>query len=334
MPRKVALFVDVESLHQHLRTAHNRPLDPALVVSAARARGDLVTAAALGDWSELPADLREGFAAQEVEAVQVDRAARVRDQGGRRRDVVRDVVDLEVLARIIEVLFPDAGGPEVDLFVVATADDAAARAVRLTRERFQKEVVVLGAEGGLSEALATAATATELLPMPPVEPRDLEGLALLVPLLEDLERRKRYLNFKYIRETVVRRLERVERSFDAAERLLSDAIGCGVLRKLKVEDKYNPGQLFTAYCLDRAHELFSRHGSGEPAPLHDDGPPPPPEGDAPAPAADAAATPLASGGDGRNGARRPSRGAVTSVPRPRSRRRAARSTDGTTSDRS
>ena len=31
MPKKVALFVDVESLHQHLRTAHNRSLDPALV---------------------------------------------------------------------------------------------------------------------------------------------------------------------------------------------------------------------------------------------------------------------------------------------------------------
>lgn len=276
MPKKVALFVDVESLHQHLRGAHDRPLDPALVVAAARARGDLVTAIALADWAELPPDLREGFAAQGVEPVQVERTTRSREVGGRRREVTRDLVDLEVLARIIEVLFPAAGGPEVDVFVLGTVDDAALRAVQLTREHFQKEVVVLGAEGGPSEALVAAASACELLPMPPIEPRDLDGLSHLVPLLEDLERRKRYLNFKYIRETVVRRLERVERSFDAAEGLLSDAIGCGLLLKQKVEDKYNPGQLFTAYCLNREHELFSRFGSGEPAPVHDDLAPPAP----------------------------------------------------------
>ncbi|MCO5167693.1 MAG: NYN domain-containing protein [Planctomycetes bacterium] len=303
MPKKVALFVDVESLHQHLRTAHNRPLDPALVAAAARARGDVVAAAALADWGELPPDLAEAFAAEGVPPVQVDRAARTRDVGGRRRDVVRDLVDLEVLARIIEVLFPAAGGPEVDVFVLATADDAAVRAIQVTRERFQKEVVVVSAEGALSDALRAAAAAAELLPMPPIEPRDLEGLAQLVPLLEDLERRKRYLNFKYIRETVVRRLERVERSFDAAERLLSDAIGCGLLLKQKVEDKYNPGQLFTAYCLDRSHELFQRHGSGEPAPLHEDAPPA--EGEGEGEGGEAAATPTLA----RNGARRPSRAA-------------------------
>lgn len=336
MPKKVALFVDVESLHQHLRTAHNRSLDPALVLAAAKARGEVVASAALADWAELPPELKEAFAALGVPTVQLDRAARSRDVGGRRRDITRDLVDLEVLARVIEVLFPAAGGPEVDIFVIGTADDAAVRAVQLTRERFQKEVVVLGAEGGVSDALRAAASACELLPMPPVEPRDLEGLAQLVPLLEDLERRKRYLNFKYIRETVVRRLERVERSFDAAERLLSDAIGCGILLKQKIEDKYNPGQLFTAYGLNRAHEMFQQYGSGEPAPLHEDaGPAPTPtEAEGPgaaqddAPAAPAQARPSLSASRPRPEPRRdPAR------PRPDARVPVARQDDGDDDDR-
>jgi hypothetical protein len=336
VPKKVALFVDVESLHQHLRTAHNRSLDPALVLAAAKARGEVVSSAALADWAELPPELKEAFAALGVPTVQLDRAARSRDVGGRRRDITRDLVDLEVLARVIEVLFPAAGGPEVDIFVIGTTDDAAVRAVQLTRERFQKEVVVLGAEGGVSDALRAAASACELLPMPPVEPRDLEGLAQLVPLLEDLERRKRYLNFKYIRETVVRRLERVERSFDAAERLLSDAIGCGILLKQKIEDKYNPGQLFTAYGLNRAHEMFQQYGSGEPAPLHEDGgPAPTPTGaEGPgaaqddAPAAPAQARPSLSASRPRPEPRRePAR------PRPDTRVPVARQDDGDDDDR-
>lgn len=289
MPKKVALFVDVDTLQHPLRTVHNRTLDPALVAAAAKARGEVVVAMALADWGELSPELKEAFKAQAIEPVQVDRLTKPRGEGGgRRREALRDVVDLELMARVIEVLFPADGGPEVDIFVLATTDEAAARTARLVRERFQKEVVAIGVEGVFPKALEEAPSAWELLPMPPIVPQDMEGLQKLTPLLEDLERKKRYLNFKYIRETVVRRLDLPERSFDAAERLLSEAIGCGLLLKHKIEDKYNPGQLFTAYALNRDNELFHRFGSGEPAPLHaepEPGAPAAAEASEPAPAA-------------------------------------------------
>lgn len=274
MPKTVALFVDVDTLQHPLRTVHNRTLDAAAVVAAAKAHGELVLSQAIADWGELAPEMREAWKALGVETVQVERAMRSREGPQRRREIVRDVVDLEIMARVIETLFPQAGGPEIDRFVLATTDDAAARTARLVRERFQKDVLVVGVEGVLGEPLMQAATAWEHLPMPPIEPTDLEGLSRLVPLLEELERKKRYLNFKYIRETVVRRLTMPDRSFDSAERLLSEAIGCGLLKKLKIEDKYNPGQQFTAYALDRDNAFFKQYGSGEPAPIHPDEPPP------------------------------------------------------------
>jgi hypothetical protein len=274
--KNVALFVDAESLHNHLKSLHGRPVDPSAVLALARSHGPVVSACALADWEQVPESLRTAFEESEVETVQVDRAgpntngsrgARGAGRSGRRREVVKDLLDLELLARIIELLFRDEGGPEVDVFVVATCEPTASRALALTRDRFAKEVRVVSVEGAPVDGLSEAASHAELLPMPVMEPEDPEGLAALVPLLEDLEQRKRYLNFKYIRETVVRRLERAERSFEVAERLLSDAIACGVLLKKKVEDKYHPGQLFTAYALDRESDLFQRFGSGEPAPM-------------------------------------------------------------------
>lgn len=275
-PKKVALFIDADDLHQRLRSLHNRSLDPALLVELAAARGEVVRAEAIADWRELPESVSRRFEALDaVERVQVDRTSR-RDGGSRRREVVHDVVDLEVLARMVEALFAD-GGPEIDLFVLGTTSQPTGRAVGLVRDRFQKDVVVVGIEGA-RDGLGELASEWVPLPMPAVPPEDPEALEALVPLLEDLERRKRYLNFKYIRETVVRRLDAAGRSFERAEEILSDAIACGVLLKIKVDDKYNPGQHFTAYALDRDSEHFARWGSGEPAPEHDDEPPPPAKG--------------------------------------------------------
>lgn len=271
--KKVALFVDVESLHHALRTQHHRSLDAAQLLEVTARRGAIESCVAIADWRALPEAVQASFAEHAgVERVQVDRRPRSREGGGRRREVLRDLVDLELLARVVEFLFRDQG-PEVNEIVLATGDAVAARVIRVVRERLQKDVHVIGVEGALDEELAEAASSCEVLATPVVEPTDLEGLAKLVPLLEELERRKRYLNFKYIRETVVRRIDLPERSFERAERLLSEAIAAGLLRKIKVEDKYNPGQLFTAYALDREHELFARYGSGEPAPVHEERPP-------------------------------------------------------------
>jgi len=265
--KRVALLVDVESIHLHLRALHHRTVDPGVLLDCASEHGEVVAKQALAPWEGVPEDVKADFDSAEFEVVEVPRATR-RTGGGRRRDVSCDTVGTELLARMVELLFPLEGGVEIDLFVVATCESVAARALHVIRERFDKPLLVINVEGVETPELAEQSEQVQPLPMPRMEPRHPELLERLVPLLEDLERRKRYLNFKYIREAVVRKLDVPNRSFELAERLLSDAIACGLLLKRKIEDKYNPGQQFTAYAIDRESEYFERWGSGEAAPEH------------------------------------------------------------------
>lgn len=271
MPKKkkplAALFVDLPSMHQALRNACHRLVDPELLAATAEAHGKLERRIAISDWEDGPnKSYTETFEAAGFDQVQ---ASRVRfGSGGRRREIMRDGVPLELFAQVIEQLFRDEG-PEMDSIVIATADPSLARLAGLLRDRFQKDVRVIGVEEEGQEALIEAATGWEALELPEVEPTDLETLEKVIQHLEELEKRKPYLNFKYIRETVVRKVELPERSFEAAEKILSEAVACGVLIKKKVEDKYKEGEFFTAYAIDRENEYFERYGSGEPAPVHE-----------------------------------------------------------------
>lgn len=262
-----ALFVDLPSMHQALRNACHRLVDPELLAATAEAHGKLERRVAISDWEDGPnKSYTESFEAAGFEQVQ---ASRIRfGSGGRRREIVRDGVPFELFAQVIEQLFRDEG-PEMDSIVIATADPSLARLAALLRDRFQKDVHVIGVEEEGQEALVEAATGWEALELPEVEPTDLETLERVIQHIEGLEKRKPYLNFKYIRETVVRKVELPERSFEGAENILSEAVACGVLIKKKVEDKYKEGEFFTAYALDRENEYFQRYGSGEPAPVHE-----------------------------------------------------------------
>lgn len=277
MPKKkkplAALFVDLPSMHQALRNACHRLVDPELLAATAEAHGKLERRIAISDWEDGPnKSYTETFEAAGFDQVQ---ASRVRfGSGGRRREIMRDGVPLELFAQVIEQLFRDEG-PEMDSIVIATADPSLARLAGLLRDRFQKDVRVIGVEEEGQEALIEAATGWEALELPEVEPTDLETLEKVIQHLEELEKRKPYLNFKYIRETVVRKVELPERSFEAAEKILSEAVACGVLIKKKVEDKYKEGEFFTAYAIDRENEYFERYGSGEPAPVHEPSEPKP-----------------------------------------------------------
>jgi uncharacterized LabA/DUF88 family protein len=266
-PKKVALFADVENVYLGLRSMYNRELSPELLVEKAKARGDLERAMAFADWKELPEGLADKFKAAGYETVQVDRLVASREMNNKRREVVKDMVPVELLAGLFATLTEK---PEVGTVVIASGDRSLVPAVRVAREKLSRDVFVCALPGSAAKELEAVATALDTIEVPPLEPVDEEGLSKLVPLMEELERRKRYLNFKYIRESVVRHGELKARTFDEAERLLSDAIACGLVLKQKVEDKYHPGQLFTAYGLNRDSALWKKYGNGLPAPVRTD----------------------------------------------------------------
>lgn len=263
-PKKVALFVDVENVYLGLRNMYNRELGPELLVEKAKTRGEPTALFAYADWKELPEGLADKFKANGFETTQVDRVIHSRELNNKRREVVKDMIPVEMLAGMVTAL---VDRPAIEAVMIASGERSLVPAARLAREKFSKEVYVCAIPGSAAKELETAATALDPLEVPPLEPVDEEGLSKLVPLMEELERRKRYLNFKYIRESVVRHGELKAKTFDEAERLLSDAIACGLVLKQKVEDKYHPGQLFTAYALNRESALWKKYGNGLPAPV-------------------------------------------------------------------
>jgi hypothetical protein len=98
-----------------------------------------------------------------------------------------------------------------------------------------------------------------------MEPTNVKGLSALIPAVENLERRKRYLNFKFIRDHVINTEEFKAGSSEEADALLSEAIDCGLIVKRKIEDKYNSGQFFTAYTLNRESALYERYSQQHPS---------------------------------------------------------------------
>ena len=76
--KKVALFVDAETLQGRLRSLHHRTLDPALLLETAAAQGEVVTSTAVASWSDLPTGLQERFTEAKIETVNVVRVARGR----------------------------------------------------------------------------------------------------------------------------------------------------------------------------------------------------------------------------------------------------------------
>ncbi|HZU99510.1 MAG TPA: NYN domain-containing protein [Planctomycetota bacterium] len=266
-PKKVALFADVENVYLGLRSMYNRELSPELLVEKAKTRGDLERAMAFADWKELPEGLADKFKAAGYETVQVDRLVASREMNNKRREVVKDMVPVEMLAGLFATLTEK---PEVGTVVIASGDRSLVPAVKVAKEKLSRDVFICALPGSAAKELEAVATAIDAIEVPPLAPVDEEGLSKLVPLMEELERRKRYLNFKYIRESVVRHGELKARTFDEAERLLSDAIACGLVLKQKVEDKYHPGQLFTAYGLNRDSALWKKYGNGLPAPVRTD----------------------------------------------------------------
>ncbi|MBI3723549.1 NYN domain-containing protein, partial [bacterium] len=274
-PKKVALFVDIENVYVGLRNMYNREIGPELLVEKARAKGEVAKAYAYAAFQELPEGFADKLKTFGFETVQVDRVVGSRELGGKRREVVRDMVPIEMLAGIFTTLVEQ---PAIDAYVICSGEKALLPAVKIARQNFQKEVFVCAIPGSVAKELEGAANGVDLIEVPPLEPMDEEGLSKLVPLMEELERRKRYLNFKYIRESVVRHGELKAKTFDEAERLLSDAIACGLVLKQKVEDKYHPGQLFTAYALNRDSALWKKYGNGLPAPVRIEGEDEPREG--------------------------------------------------------
>lgn len=258
---KIALFIDVEDLVDALRTIYNRDLDPATLLEKARPYGLIDRASAYGDFGRLPAELRQHLAALGIRTIQVDP---VEAPSWSRSEGRRDPRKLAILADVFETLL-DAGDIETLLF--ATGDGLIARAAGLARNKFGRRVVICGVRGAIAPELRFIADVLDPIEAELRTPERGELIAAVLGVMENLERRKRYLNFKFIRQHLINDESLPIATQEDADALLSEAIDCGLIVKRKIEDKYQSGQFFTAYTLNRHNALYKSLREPEAEPL-------------------------------------------------------------------
>ena len=256
--KKVALFIDIDHVYRHLKTIYNCDFDAALLIEKARGYGILDRAQAYGDFTAYPPELRQNLKTCGIRAIQVDYELEKRNLNGQVQDILKDTKDLEILADLFEIL---TDNPSITTILLATGSRQASRAVTIARNKFGKDVIICGVERAIANELKIVANSVDPIIVTPVEPKQSEALAILIPLVESLERRKRYLNFKFIRDQMMKSEELNLNSTDQGDEILSDAIDCGLIVKRKIEDKYNSGQFFTAYALNKESALFGRYSS-------------------------------------------------------------------------
>lgn len=259
--KKVALFIDIDHVYRHLKTIYNCDFDSALLIEKARRHGMLDRAQAYGDFTAYPPELRQNLKTCGIRAIQVDYELEKRSLNGQVQDILKDTKDLEILADLFEIL---TDNPSITTILLATGSRQASRAVAIARNKFGKEVIICGVDRAIANELTIVANAVDPLIVTPIEPSHSEALSILIPLVESLERRKRYLNFKFIRDQMMKSETLDLSSTEKGDEILSDAIDCGLIVKQKIEDKYNSGQFFTAYALNKESALFGRYSAEQP----------------------------------------------------------------------
>jgi hypothetical protein len=258
--KKVALFIDIDHVYRHLKNIYNCEFDSALLIEKARKYGALDRAQAYGDFTAYPTELRQNLNTCGIRSIQVDHELEKRWLGGQVQELLKDTKYLEILADLFELL---TDLPHISVILLATGSRQAARAVTIARNKFGKEVIICGVSRAIAAELEIVANGVDPIVVDPTEPINAKNLPGLIRLVESLERRKRYLNFKFIRDNVIEMTTCAAGSSEEADALLSEAIDCGLIVKQKIEDKYNSGQFFTAYALNRESALYARFSPGE-----------------------------------------------------------------------
>lgn len=157
-PGQVALFIDFENIRFGYLNATGREIDPRLLISVAKKYGYVNKAQAYADFSEHPDFFRTALEVVGIRPMDVPK-------GGSRQN--KRSADMAMLMDIFECL---VDSPNIGTLVLMTGDSDFIRIVAYARNRFQKQVVIVGVPGTVSNSLVQAADGSELLPIGPPAP--------------------------------------------------------------------------------------------------------------------------------------------------------------------
>src|SRR5512136_1954618 len=143
---EVALFIDFENVRYGLKNNYAREPDPQILMAKARKYGPVALAVAYADFTEHP-----DFFRRKLEVAGIT----PRDVPRRSPDVAhKSSSDMAMLMDIIDCLLDH---PNVNILVLMTGDSDFIRVTARARNRFDRQVVISGIPGSVSNDLVASA---------------------------------------------------------------------------------------------------------------------------------------------------------------------------------
>ncbi len=186
--KEVGLFVDFENVRYGVRNTYHRELNVSLLMEKAKSYGTVRLAKAYADFAtEHPAKFMRQLYTTGIEAVNLPK----RQVGPHER---KNSADIHIIMDMVESLL---GQPSIGTYVLMAGDSDYIRIVTLARNRFEKKVIISGVPGTMSQDLIAAAGG-KFDPFVPPPLSSEERIEKLIRKVDQLEKMRLYLTFKYI----------------------------------------------------------------------------------------------------------------------------------------
>lgn len=234
--QEVALFIDFENIRYSVLNTYHREIGGAMLMDIGRSFGLPTLARAYADFEDHPERVQRDLQVSGITAVNVSSLqAGDRPKGG---------ADLEMLVDMFETLLDR---PNIKTYILMTGDRRFIRMVTMIRNRYDKEVVISGVRGSVSNDLIEAAGGHfEPLEFEPVAAE--QKLDAFIRFVDRLERSKPFITFKYVAAAMTTSIEFPGMAEEEAREYVAQAIEDGYLRKEQRADGYR------VLLLDRDHE--------------------------------------------------------------------------------
>jgi uncharacterized LabA/DUF88 family protein len=245
-PREVGLFIDFENIRYSVLNTYHRELTGSMLIDLGRRYGRVTLARAYADFNEHPERVQRDLQVAGIQAV-----ASTTHQVG---DRPKGGADIEMLADLFETLLDR---PNLGTYMLMTGDRRFIRMVTLLRNRGEKEVVISGVRGSVSNDLIEAAGGRfEPLEFPPIA--DVDRRETFVRFVDRLERSKPYITFKYVAAAMSTSSEFPGLGEDEAREFVAESIQGGILLKHQRQDGYRVLHLNRDH--DETQGVLSRPG--------------------------------------------------------------------------
>jgi uncharacterized LabA/DUF88 family protein len=241
--KDLALFIDFENMKIGYEKEYGQELDLSLIMEFAKGLGRVVEARAYADFSAHAERFHHDLQVLGIKAISTPTMVY--------GNLKKDAADVEMLMDIIETLLDR---PTITRLILMTGDGIFVRAVTMARNRFDKDVIVCGIPGTVSEKLIRAAS--QFVPLKISREHEKERkMRIFISVIDRLEKTKPFLTRKYLIDRLANDEELKIFSEVKANEIFEWALRNRILNRVDRLDEVK-GRTFATFRLNQ--EIVSR----------------------------------------------------------------------------